>query len=184
MKSPDEQSGRRPRRRPAGAEVSHAVFDRTRTYRHLSNPFEPMKVFSDDHVAAIHDAALVILETQGMKVLSGDARTLYRGAGAEVDETTQIVRLDRALVGNALATAPRQITLHALDPQRHVPMFGRHVAFAPTSGPPNIMDTARGRRAGTLEDFCNVVKHSATNIRVAHLSSAKLDTDSHPISFS
>jgi len=37
-------------------------------------------------------------------------------------------------------------------------MGGRHVAFAPTSGPPNIMDTAGGRRAGTLEDFSNLMK--------------------------
>jgi trimethylamine---corrinoid protein Co-methyltransferase len=32
------------------------------------------------------------------------------------------------------------------------------VAFAPTSGPPNVMDSAGGRRAGTLEDFRNLVK--------------------------
>src|ERR1700736_6274065 len=113
MKQPDETLGRRNRRRPSSADVSHAVFDRTPTYRHLRNPFAPMKVFSDDQVAAVHNAALVILETQGMKVLSADARVLYRKAGAEVDETTLMVRLPRALVGASLATAPRDITLHA-----------------------------------------------------------------------
>jgi hypothetical protein len=30
--------------------------------------------------------------------------------------------------------------------------------MASTSGPPNIMDTERGRRAGTLEDFCQLMK--------------------------
>ncbi len=35
---------------------------------------------------------------------------------------------------------------------------GRHVCFAPTSGPPNIMDIHNGRRAGTFEDFCNLIK--------------------------
>jgi hypothetical protein len=45
MKQPDEPIGRRSRRRPASADVSHAVFDRTQSYRHLRNPFEPMKVF-------------------------------------------------------------------------------------------------------------------------------------------
>jgi len=158
MKQPDEALGRRNRRRPGTADVSHAVFDRTRPYRHLRNPFEPLKVFSDDQVAGIHEAALVILETQGMKVLSSDARNRYRSAGAEVDEATLIVRLDRELVAASLATTPREVTLHALDPERHVPLANRCVAFAPTSGPPNIMDTARGRRAGTLEDFCNIIK--------------------------
>jgi trimethylamine--corrinoid protein Co-methyltransferase len=93
-----------------------------------------------------------------MKVLSPDARVRYRNAGAEVDESTQIVRLPRELVAASLATAPHDITLHSVDPQRHVPLSNSCVAFAVTSGPPNIMDTARGRRAGTLEDFSNLMK--------------------------
>ncbi len=158
MTEPRETVGRRSRRRPTGADVSHAVFDRTRPYRHLRNPFAPARVFSDDQVAALHDAALVMLETQGMKVLSADARTRYRDAGAMVDETTLMVRIDRALVAAALATAPRDITLHAVDPERHVPLASPNVAFAVTSGPPNIMDTEHGRRSGTFEDFCNLMK--------------------------
>jgi trimethylamine--corrinoid protein Co-methyltransferase len=158
MKQPDEPIGRRSRRRPASADVSHAVFDRTRSYRHLRNPFEPMKVFSDDQVAAIHDAALTVLEAQGMKVLSAGARERYRNAGAQVEESTQTVRLERALVNASLATAPHEVTLHSVDPERHVPLTPGCVAFAPTSGPPNIMDTARGRRAGTFDDFCNLMK--------------------------
>src|ERR1700692_1133079 len=145
MKQPDETLGRRSRRRPSSADVSHAVFDRTRSYRHLRNPFAPMKVFSDDQVAAVHDAALVILETQGMKVLSADARLHYRTAGAEVDEAAQIVRFGRELVAASLATAPRDITLHSVDPQRHVPLSDRCVAFGPTSGPPHILDTGARR---------------------------------------
>src|SRR5260370_23587300 len=121
MKQPEETVGRRSRRRPGSADVSHAIYDRTRPYRHLRNPFEPMKVFSEDQVAAIHEAALVILETQGMKVLSADARVLYRNAGAEVDEATLMVRLARALVGAWLAPAPPAITLHAVHPERHRP---------------------------------------------------------------
>src|SRR5271156_3714718 len=122
MKQPDETQGRRSRRRGGASEVSHAVVDRTHAYRHLHNPFEPMRVFSDDQVASMHEAALVILETQGMKVLSGDPRVRYREAGAEVDEATQIVRLDRGLGGAGLASAPHDITLHAVDPERHMPL--------------------------------------------------------------
>ena len=69
-----------------------------------------------------------------------------------------MVRLDRALVGASLAAAPHDITLHTVDPDRNVPLSKGCVAFAPTSGPPNIMDTERGRRAGTFEDFCNLMK--------------------------
>ena len=180
MKQPDEQLGRRNRRRATGAEVSHAVFDRTRSYRHLRNPFEPAKVFSDDQVAAIHEAALLMLEVQGMKVLSADARKRYHSAGAEVDASTQTVRFARELVGASLATAPHDITLHAVDPERHVPLSDRRVAFAPTSGPPNIMDTARGRRAGTLEDFCNLVK-LCQSFEVIHILGGATEPQDIPV---
>jgi trimethylamine--corrinoid protein Co-methyltransferase len=156
------------------------VFDRTRPYRHLRNPFQPMKVFSDDQVAAIHDAALSMLETQGMKVLSADARVLYAKAGAEVDESTQIVRLARELVSASLATTPREVTLHAVDPERHVPLSQGCVAFAPTSGPPNIMDTAGGRRAGTLQDFCNLIK-LCQNFEVIHVLGGATEPQDIPV---
>ncbi len=149
---------RRPRRRPASAAAALPAVDRTLAYRHLTNPFEPLKVFSDDQVATIHEAALMILENQGMRVLLPSACAVYARGGATVEESTQMVRLDRGLVAASLATAPRAITLHAKDPARHMPISGRHVVFAPTSGPPNIMDTKRGRRAGTFEDFCNIMK--------------------------
>jgi len=158
MSEPIEQSGRRNRRRVEGAESRHAVFDRTRMYRHLRNPFTPPRVFSDDQVAAIHDAALTLLERQGMKVLSDEARRLYGQAGAVVDATSQFVRLDRGLVAEKLAMAPREITFHARDPERNMPIHDGRVIFAPTSGPPNVMDDERGRRAGTLEDFRNLMK--------------------------
>jgi len=69
---------RRPRRRPPSAAAAAPVVDRSRSYRHLTNPFEPLRVFSDDQVAAIHEAALQILETQGMRVLLPEAREVYR----------------------------------------------------------------------------------------------------------
>ncbi len=181
MKERDENPGRR-RRRPAAAENAHAVFDRTRAYRHLRNPFTPMKVFSDDQVEAIHQSALAMLENQGMKVLSEDARRLYAAAGATVDEATMIVRIDRGLVAASLATAPSDITLHSVDPERHVPLSEGCVAFAPTSGPPNIMDTAGGRRAGTLEDFANMVKlcHS---FEVIHVLGGATEPQDIPVRF-
>ena len=146
------------RRRGPAAESASGAPARSTAYRHLQNPFEPLRVFSDDQVGALHDAALTILEMHGMKVLSADALRRYRDGGASVDEAAQTVRIDRALVAQALSTAPRNFVMHALDPERSVPMGGRHVAFAPTSGPPNIMDTAGGRRAGTLEDFSNLMR--------------------------
>jgi trimethylamine--corrinoid protein Co-methyltransferase len=146
------------RRRGPASESAAPGPARSAAYRHLENPFEPLRVFSDDQIGALHNGALDILETHGMKVLSPAARQRYHEGGAAVDEATQVVRIDRALVAQSLVSAPRSFTMHSIDPARDVPMGGRHVAFAPTSGPPNIMDTAGGRRAGTLEDFSKLMK--------------------------
>ena len=103
MNESGERAARRGRRRPGAAEAAAPAPDRSLTYRHLENPFEPLRVFSDDQVEAIHNAALDILETQGMKVLSADARARYAAGGGQVDEDSMLVRLDRGLVGQSLA---------------------------------------------------------------------------------
>jgi trimethylamine--corrinoid protein Co-methyltransferase len=151
-----DRAERRPRRRPAAQAAP--VPDRARKYRHLINPFEPLEVFSEDEVASIHEAALLILEEQGMRVLLPEARAAYKRGGATVDEASLKVRFDRGLIAESLAKAPREITLHHGNPEHSMPIHGRHVVFAPTSGPPNIMDTTRGRRAGSFEDFINILK--------------------------
>ena len=131
---------------------------RSLRYRRLENPFEPQRVFSADQIAALHDGALSILEGQGMKVLLPRARQVYAKGGALVDEASTMVRIDRGLVAQCLASAPRSITLHSVNPAHHAPLSGRAVVLAPSSGAPNIMDIERGRRAGTLADFCDGVK--------------------------
>ena len=177
-----DRGERRPRRRPAGGGTATPVVDRSLSYRHLVNPFEPLKVFTDDNVAAIHEAALHILENHGMRVLLPEARAAYRAGGATVDESTFNVRLDRGLVMQSLARAPREITLHAKDPERHMPIHGRHVVFSPTSGPPNIMDTARGKRAGSFEDFCNIQK-LCQNHEVLHVLGGGVEPQDVPVQF-
>ena len=41
-----------------------------------------------------------------MEILGGDARQLYREAGADVDDSTMRVRFDRGLIEEAMATVP------------------------------------------------------------------------------
>ena len=91
MSETEPRVARRTGRRPSPPPVADAPgSERARAYRHLQNPFEPLRVFSDDQVAAIHEAALRILATQGTKVLSADARQRYRAGGAELDEATPV----------------------------------------------------------------------------------------------
>jgi trimethylamine--corrinoid protein Co-methyltransferase len=151
------EGGRRIRRRPSTVSTP-ATPDRSRLYRNLRVPFAPWRVFSDDRVEALHNTALGVLEEQGLKVLSAGARTRFRLAGATVDDATEIVRIDRGLVLECLARAPRQIVLHSRNPERHVALDGNSLSFAPVSGPPHIIDSDGGRRIGTLADYANGVR--------------------------
>ncbi len=180
MKQPEETIGRRSRRRPGSADASHAVFDRTRPYRHLRNPFEPMKVFSDDQVAAIHEAALVMLETQGMKVLSEDARVLYRNAGAEVDEATLMC------ASTANSSPHRWRARRATSPcTRSIrrAMFPCRINASPSRRRPDRRTSWTRRAAGvagTLEDFCNIVK-LCQNFEVIHVLGGATEPQDIPV---
>src|SRR5262249_47612366 len=116
------------------------------------------RVFSDDRVEALHEAALTLLETQGLKVLSKEALARYRSAGATVDDSTETVRIDRGLVAESLAHAPRSIKLHSRNPARHVSLDRPAVTFGPVPGPPHVIDSSGERRIGTLDDYANGVR--------------------------
>jgi trimethylamine--corrinoid protein Co-methyltransferase len=180
MNETGERAARRARRRPGAAEPAVAAPPRSLRYRKLQNPFEPLTVFSADQVEAIHHAALDILEQQGMKVLSARARASYAAGGAAVDEDSSMVRIDRGLVARSLDTVPDALELHALDPAYNVLVGGRHVSMASTSGPPNIMDSERGRRAGTLEDFCQLMK-LCQSFEVIHVLGGAVEPQDIPV---
>ena len=66
-------------------------------WRDLRNPYPPMEPLSADQLEAIIDGALEVLETYGMRFLEPESRTLMRRAGAQVDESTMMVRIDREI---------------------------------------------------------------------------------------
>ncbi len=127
-------------------------------YRRLRNPYEPLRVLSDDQTGAIHEAALVLLEEAGMRVMLEEARHILRQAGADADDETEMVRFDRGLVEESIAAAPSEFELVSRTGERDLTIGNRWVAMLPVAGPPHALDLDRGRRAGTLEDFENFVK--------------------------
>lgn len=120
-------------------------------YRHLRNPFPRMKAFSDDRIAAIHEAALSILQDLGMRILLPEARALLEHAGARV--RGEMVFLGRDMVEAALASAPRSIPCHAGIEARAFVLEPGSLVFQPGAGAPHATDLVRGRRPGTAQDF-------------------------------
>jgi len=120
-------------------------------YIHLTHPFTPQSVFSTDYVAALHDAALGLLERDGIKVLLPEARSLYAAAGARVVQ--EMVYIGRDIVAAALATAPRAWRMRAANPARERDYAPGQLLFGPGAGCPNVTDLARGRRPGSLATY-------------------------------
>ena len=69
----------RPRRResPRAGAAGHEA--RSIHYRNLVNPFEPVRLFSDDEIESLHDAALGLLERQECACFPARPRGARRG---------------------------------------------------------------------------------------------------------
>ncbi len=143
------------RRRASGQQTQT---QRETNYRQLRNPFPPMRVFSDDQIAAMHETSLRVLEDLGVRVLLPEARAIYRAAGARVDEDSQMVFLGRDIVAAALATAPRSITVRGGAPERDLLLELGSLTFQPGAGCPHATDLERGRRPGSERDFRELVQ--------------------------
>lgn len=122
------------------------------------NPYKPMELLSDDQIEAIHNASMRVLEELGIELMSAEARALFRDAGASVDETTQVVRVDRALIESLVSTAPPSFTLTSRNPAKRLIMGGNHMAFGLVAGPPSVHDCINGRRSGNMKDFENFTR--------------------------
>ncbi len=140
------------RRGQAGAAPSREV-----NYRQLRNPFPPMKVFSDDRIAAIHEAALTVLEDLGVKVLLSEARDFFVASGATLRDG-DMVHIGREIVEAALNSAPRSILAKGAVAERDVLLEPGSLVFQPGAGAPHATDLVKGRRPGTESDFRDLVR--------------------------
>jgi len=131
---------------------------RTVDYRRLRNPFPMMKLYSDDAIVGMHEAALTALEQLGMKILLPEARQIYKAGGARVDDAEEMVWIGRDMVEAALASAPKSILCRAARPDRDVLLELGTLVFQPGAGAPHATDLERGRRPGTGRDFRELVK--------------------------
>ena len=127
-------------------------------WQSVTNPYPPMELLSADQVESIHQTSLRILEELGIEVMSRRALEVFKAAGAEVDRSSMMVRVDRGLVADALASAPASFTLTPRNPDKKVVIGGNHINFSLVAGPPNVHDCERGRRAGNYRDYCDFLR--------------------------
>lgn len=126
--------------------------------RRVKNPYPPMALLSEDQIEAIHEASMHILENFGIEVMSPQALGLFESAGAKVDRSSMNVRIDRGLVAEALKTTRPAYTLTPRNPARAVRLGGNEINFTLVAGPPNVHDMERGRRAGNMRDYRDLIR--------------------------
>lgn len=145
--------GRAGNTRRGGASALHQ-----RPWGQPTNTDRPTEPLSEEGVAAIHTAAMDVLERIGIDFLHSDARAILAQEGCKVDPETWTVRMDRDWVMAQIAKAPATFRITPRNPERAIDVGGPHMAFGNVSSPPNAMDLDRGRRPGDMESFCDLMK--------------------------
>ena len=134
----------------------------------LTRKLAPFEVLGEEGLSLIEENADTILQEVGLE-FRGDPEALqmFRDAGASV--TGERVRFPRGMCRSIVqATAPRQFTQYARNPERNVEIGGMHTVFAPNYGSPFVRDLDNGRRYGTIEDFRNLVKLTYVSPHLHH----------------
>ena len=157
------ESKRRRRRPPADTVIQSP-------WRRVKNPYKPIEVLSADQIEHIHQASLDVIETLGVDMWCAEALDILHEAGAEVDHAGRHVRIDRALIEEAVAKAPAEVTLTPRNRDRFITLGGSHINFSPVGGPGFSTDLDRGRRSGTFDDACDLIRLSQC-LEVIHMTS-------------
>ena len=140
-------------------------------WRKVVNPYAPLEILSEDQIEAIHVASLEVLRDSGIKFLSAKARKILQSAGAEVKNSSNMVRFDPVLVEELIGSVPPSFTLTARNQERSLEVGGRNINFATVGGPSFVSDLDKGRRSGTLADLENFFK-IAHELEIFHLAGA------------
>lgn len=127
-------------------------------WREVSNCYAPVEILSVDQIETIIETALDVLSSQGMRFLEPSSRDTMRKAGAEVDDSTQMVRLDSELVREKLALAPAEFGLRARNPAHDLKIGGNRIVFTSVGGPAFCSDLEKGRRPGNYEEMCDYLR--------------------------
>ena len=108
---------------------------------------------SGSDVRKIVDGALRILEKSGLAVYSPSAFRAFKEAGADTDAETQLVRLPRSLVEDAVASNPSSITLFSRDGNFDCVLEGNKVHYGTGGTAIYVLDPDTGeRRPSTTDD--------------------------------
>ena len=116
---------------------------------------------SDQDIEKIHETSLRVFTEIGIQVNFTEARELFRNAGAEVDETSRIVKIPRDLVEELIHRAPSVILLcgQAEDGELDCEIGGKKVYLGTGGTALNVQDPgSQDSRRAKLDDVMNMAR--------------------------
>jgi len=124
-------------------------------------PVPPLDRLDGAAVAAVHEAAMHLVENVGMQLNHERAQALVAANGGSVDDDG-VVTMPRDLVEECVDVAPDQFVLHGRTPETAVRVGGDGPPVrAPGYGPSHVR-TRDGRRPARLEDYESLLKLAQT----------------------
>lgn len=110
------------------------------------------KPLTDSDVRTIADAAFDVLAKSGMLVYSPSAYEAFELAGADVNPETQVVKLPKSLVEDAIDSNPSSITLYSRDGKCDVVLEKNRVHYGTGGTAIYVLDPDSGRRRPSTTD--------------------------------
>lgn len=136
-----------------------------------------LNLLSDDQIEEIHSATLQVLQTVGVEVYEEEALRLLKDAGADVEGTR--VRIPVWLVQQALASAPKSVTLYDRAGEPACILEKGRVYYGSGSDTPYTIDVETGkRRLATNTDVENAAKLADALEHIDFVMSLGLASDS------
>lgn len=115
---------------------------------------EPKSFMKDSERKKIHDSALDVMESTGIRVMSSVARDSLKRAGAVVDGKTNVVKFSPDLVKSLMAKAPSDYVLAGRTKEYDLPLDRRHHYYTTDGCGILVWDPkTRTRRQSVLEDI-------------------------------
>ena len=111
---------------------------------------------SPDDIDSIHSTSMKVMEDVGVSFPHEGVLKLFADHGFRTEG--EKVFLKEQQVMDALASVPKQFTIHALDPDKSVTVGDGSPVFAPGYGAPFLVDYEVGKREPTLEDYLSLVR--------------------------
>ena len=124
-----------------------------RQFGPIQSQLRPVEILAEDQVESIHRASLRVLSETGIEIMSPQALSYFKDAGAEIDPSNDRVRLAPEFVEETIKTCPSEWTFHARNPERNVPIGGSWLAYCNATTPPYVSGPDLPRQPGSFATF-------------------------------